>query len=469
MALKDVVVKVKDGGLGVSVERGQGVHVKIGVSTATKNKILALTSSADVAAIKEKLGVSPLSDAVMDSFQMGSSLIYCIPTEGTIEGIVGELKKTMQGQSEVSVIGSPNSDYEVVFEVIKSGAFNDATYKYSLDGGDNFTKEMTVPIDGEISLDSTGLTLKFTEAVVTEDSLKAGDRISFRADAPKMSNLEVLEAINVIKNSTLDFEYIHVVGESDTPLWAALAAEADTLFSQFHKPVFFVCEAKKKAENESLDDYVQGLIEARGTVSSYRIQVVPARAEIAALDGRIKNVNGASMVAGLYSKARVSQSIGEVREFPLTPVIKLLPEGIEDYIQTLDEAKFVTFRRYIGLEGFYVTNARMFAPDGSDYQYAETVRTMNKAVKEVRKAALIEIQSQIDPTDVEGSVKAFKEFVQLPIERMVDDKDLISGEVIIPEGQDVLGTSKLQVKVSAVPMPIMREIEIEFALTNPFN
>ncbi|CAH8721625.1 DUF2586 family protein [Paenibacillus melissococcoides] len=76
------------------------------------------------------------------------------------------------------------------------------------------------------------------------------------------------------------------------------------------------------------------------------------------------------MVCGLYALAKPQQSIGETKSFsiPETKMLELLPEGIEDYVGLLDEEKYLPFRRYEGLDGFYVTNAKMMAPDGSDYR-----------------------------------------------------------------------------------------------------
>jgi hypothetical protein len=469
MPLNDVNIKVADGGLGVAGASSDGVHIKIGVSTATKNKLLAISPSLKVDEIKEKLGHSPLANAMMDSIQMGAGTTYCIPTEGTVAGTIGDVSLDGTGEATHATSGAPNNNYEVVIEIIQGGALNDATYRYSIDGGDNFTGEKTTPSDGVVDIENTGIKITFTEAATPENSFKAGDVYKFKTAAPKMSNQEVLDAIAVLKDLNLEFEYIHIVGESDSPMWAAVAAEADVLFGTYYKPIYIMCEARQKTDEESVDEYVQSLITARQIVSNYRVQVVATRAEIAAMDGKIRDTNGAGDVTGLYSKSKVSQSIGEVSEFPLSNVLKLLPEGIEPYIEMLDKAGFVTFREYIGLEGFYVTNARMFAPDGSDYQYAETVRTMNKAVREIRKQALFNMQMQLDPTDTEGSINLIKEFLEIPLERMADDDEIVSGRIIIPEGQDIIGTSKLKVKARAIPMAIMREIEVEFGLENPFR
>lgn len=102
-----------------------------------------------------------------------------------------------------------------------------------------------------------------------------------------------------------------------------------------------------------------------------------------AMDGRVQDINNAGIVTGLYGRAKESQSIGEVKSFPISEakLLKLLPEGIEDYIETLDKAKYVTIRQYIGKEDYYVTSANMMSPEGSDYSYAEDVRVSNRLVK----------------------------------------------------------------------------------------
>lgn len=462
--LPDVRVSIKDGGLGVASTAGAGVHVKIGVaSTPDRNKLLTLATPEKIA---EKIGTGPLADALMDSMQMGSKTIYCVAVEGEVAGTKTAVTKTGTGAATNALTGNPNNNYHVILEILTAGALNVATYRCSLDGGDTFTKEKTIPSNGAVVFEGTGLTLTFTAAVQPEDSFKAGDKYEFKATAPRMSNNEVLAALNVIKNIPYSYEFIHVVGESEVSLWAALAAEADVMFNNLFTPIFFVCEARTKTEAETLDAYVEALVTARQSVSSYRLQVVAARAEVSALDGKVRDTNGAGIVAGIYSKAKVSKSIGEVKEFPLSSVVKLQPEGIEDHIQTLDEAGFVTFRQYVDLPGFYVTNARMFAAPTSDYQFAEVLRVANKACREVRQQALMYEHAEADPNGVE----AFKAFVQVPLDRMASEtvKEIMSGEVVIPEDQDILGTSTIKVKISIVPIPILRNIDIEQRMTNPF-
>lgn len=56
--------------------------------------------------------------------------------------------------------GKPNNAYDIVIKVTDDGENNEAGYAYSLDGGNTFSEEMTVPLNGEAVLTNTGLTAK---------------------------------------------------------------------------------------------------------------------------------------------------------------------------------------------------------------------------------------------------------------------------------------------------------------------
>ena len=92
--LRDVNTIITDGGLGVETVKGEGVHFKIGVSPIVSDVPIIITGTMDAKKIKEKLGLSPLADACMDSVENGSSMIYCIPVLASVAGSVEEVQKT---------------------------------------------------------------------------------------------------------------------------------------------------------------------------------------------------------------------------------------------------------------------------------------------------------------------------------------------------------------------------------------
>lgn len=465
----DVNVTVEDGNLGRSSSTGSGVQFKIGISNIESTTPILITGSMDAKKIKEKVGNTPLADACIDSVENGAATIYCIPVKATTDGTVGEVKEAKTGEGTLKVTGKPNNAYDIVIKVTDDGENNEAGYAYSLDGGNTFSEEMTVPLNGEAVLTNTGLTAKFTEAG-GGDSFKEGDTFSFSTTAPSMSNADVISAVESLINNNTAFEFIHIVGTSSRALWASLATIANDFLTKYKRPLFFVCEARMKRSNESLDEYAAAMQEERKGINNIYIQVVCSNSRYQRMDGRVQDINNAGIVCGLYCKAKESQSIGEVKSFPISEakMLKLLPEGIEDYIAVLDKAKYLTFRQYVGKEDYYVTSANMMAPDGSDYAYAEDVRVSNRLVKAVRAYALDELQTEIDPEQIEESITVLQEQLNTPIEDAVRDKIISSGRLEIDtENLNILVDESIDVRVTYVPMGHVREMNLTFAVENP--
>ncbi len=467
----DVNVAVEDGSLGRGNPTGTGVHFKIGVSDIVSKEPILVTGTMDARKIMEKLGKTPLADACIDSVEWGASSIYSIPVKAGAEGEVGEVGKSGNGLGKLEVKGKPNNAYEVIVRVADGGECNEGSYQYSTDAGSTFTEEATIPLQGEVELANTGLTVRFVEADTGEGSFREGDTYTFSTTAPAMSNASVIGAVESLINSNIAFEFIHIVGASGKALWASLCTLANDFLTKYKKPMFFVCEARAKTEGETLEEYVAAMEEERRDINSHYMQVVLSNSRYQRMDGRTMDINNAGIVCGLYGQAKESQSIGEVRSFPVpeAKMQKLLPEGIEDYIEQLNGAKFLTFRQYAGKEDYYVTSANMMAPEGSDYQYAEDVRVSNRLVKAVRAKALDELQTEIDPGEVEVGLANIRESLNTAIEDAIRDKVISSGSIEIgTEGLDILVDGTLDVRVTYVPMAHAREINLAFAVENPY-
>lgn len=467
----DVNPIVEDGNLGRSSKVGTGTHIKIGVSNVENKAPILITGTMNAKKIKEKVGNTPLADACIDAVENGASTIYCIPVKAGTAGTIGEIKEEKTGYGTFDVTGVPNNAYDIVVEVVDAGECNEGSFRYSLDGGKTFTEEMTIPITGEAPLSDTGLIAKFTDEE-GGDSFKEGDRFTLSTTSPAMSNESVISAVESLINSNITFEFAHIVGVSSKALWASLCTLANDFLTKYKRPLYFVCEARGKLADETLEEYVNSMLEERKGINNIYVQVVCSNSRYQRMDGRVQDINNAGIVTGLYGRAKESQSIGEVKSFPISEakLLKLLPEGIEDYIETLDGAKYVTIRQYIGKEDFYVTSANMMSPENSDYQYAEDVRVSNRLVKAVRAMALNELQVEIDPEDIETSITNIQEQLNTPVEDAVRDKIISSGSVVIDtENLNILVDEELNIKVSYVPMGHVRRMNISFAVENPYT
>lgn len=464
MALKDVLVKIKDGGLALLAANPSAVHAKVGVaSLAPVGQIVALSDHEQIA---DTLGAGPLADATLDSFVAGSRLVYVVAAEPDIPGQRGAVSREGDGTGTLSVAGNPLNAFDVVVEVLRTGGLNDAVFRYSLDGGASWSGQVTVPAEGVYTLPNTGLTITFqADAENPPESFRKGDRFTFSTTAPQASVESVNRAIDVLLGSNLSFDFIHVVGPSDAAMWAALAARAEEAFNSF-RYIHILAEAKPPAPGQTVDEWVSALAAEAEDIASTRLSVCAAFGRVADIStGRQAVRNLAGLYAGRVSAIGVHQHPGEVALGAIPSVVALAPNGINAaHISALDDARFVTFRTYEGFPGHYVNDGRIMAAPTSDYQQVETRRVVDKAARQVRIAALRFHKGPATP----AGLAAFQAALQVPLGAMQADGEILGAQVVIPPGQNILSTGRLRARLRITPVPIMREIEVEIGLENPF-
>lgn len=460
--LSNVNVIVKDGGLGLVSPDQTIQHAKVGTcSLGTANEIVYLTSPDQVAG---SFGTGPLANALYDAFAAGARKIYAVKAATDVAATIGAITATKTGQGNITAAGTPLDAYEVVIELLQAGALNTATFRYSLDGGDTWSEEITTPSAGTYVLAGTGITLTFTEHTTPADSFDVGDAYGFKTTAPGASVNNITDAINAVLNSSVFAEYIHVVGSTNSSVWSALSTLMDTAATDKYKYTHVLCEAAGPTDGQEISAWVQALVTAADGFDSTRVAVCAAWAEIQdSLTGRVVNRNGAGIYSGRVSSIPEKRSPARVRDGALPNVVRINPLGLsEEQIKDLSDAGFITFREYEGIDGVYVTEGRMMAAAESDFQYVELRRVMDKACRKVRLAAL-----QYKHAEAEGDMEHLKASLQAEIDTMVGAKDIVSGRIVIPDGQDILSTGKLIVKIRITPISIMREIELEVGFENP--
>lgn len=468
----EVNATIIDGNLGKNSSTGTGVQIKIGVGTPVSENPVLITNSMKVDEIKKKLGYTPLADSCIDATENGLKTIYVLPMKADVDGEIGDVTKTGESKGTFSVSGKPNNAYDMVVKITETGNTNEGSFAYSIDGGNTFGEDITIPLGGTYDVPGTGLTLSFEDGQTEEKSFIANDAYAFATIAPTMNNASVLKAVKRLMTFNVQYELIHVVGVSNKTLWAALQTEADEFMNTYKKPVLFICEGRGVKEDETLDEYLAAMTTERKGISSKYICVCLSVASYVRKDLRTQSINMAGVITGLLGKAKESLSIGCVKQFPISSAkfLKLLPEGIEDYSQVLDELGYTVFRQYNGLEDFYVSNANVMSPESSDFTYVENVRVLNRLVRGVCQKATENIQAEVDPNDLEGSVKPMEAELNIPIEDAIRDKIISSGEVTIDtEDVNILVDETLNAHIEYVPMGTTRVFNLDFAVNNPYS
>lgn len=216
MAIDDVTVSFEDGGLGILPESTEGLHVKLGCSSSgTAGVLVAISEPADAVTA---FGEGPLVRAVahaLASATLGKAPrpVYAMKVAAGTAGACGGVVKTAADASTgtVSAAGSAYDRYEVRVLVTRTGTLGAGAFRYSLDGGDVYSDEVTIPGGGTYELPSTGVTLTFT-AGGGPVYFEADDVFAFTTIAPVWSTTTLGTALTALYADPREWEFMHLVG-----------------------------------------------------------------------------------------------------------------------------------------------------------------------------------------------------------------------------------------------------------------
>lgn len=470
MALPDVRNKIRDGALGARGADATGIFGAVGVAAHYGGGIRILSDPADAA---EALGDGPLRDLVVSALSVAGTICYAVALEGSTPGTLSDVTagSANAGAGSVAVSGTPRNDYTVRVIIVEKGGLNDAVFRVEIDGV--MSKKFTVPdTPGTFDIPGTGITLTFSEGTASggEEQFEMDDEFSFSSTAPTASNSEVLSGVDLLLNSSYNFEWISIAGVSSAPLWAALAVKAAGA-EEAHRYIHFKAQARYLADEETVDAWVAALAgDERGSTVGGRVQVYAGWVTEADAGGAVDRRGLLNLGNGLSARREVHEPIDAVRYGGVPGVVELLPDGLNDgHIKTLSDAGYVTARNIIGLNGVYITRGNMLAEETSDFQLEERRRVMDKACGLVRSAQLMYLNDTVE-IGADGSMEGitmFQKISEQPLNQMVDAGEISGGTVYIDPYQDILSTEKIVTRIRITPLGKMSEIENVISYHNP--
>lgn len=190
--LSNVKHTITDFGIGSSVTKGEGLHIKVGVSNIESNIPITITDAMTNDEIREKVGNSPLADSLIDSLSSGCRIIYVMPVKIAENGAIKEESKNLT-TGTIGVEGNPTNAFKLKVVVVNSGALNVGIFKYYLN--DLESDELTIPQNGTYLIDGYGVNIKFTGENFVKD-----EHIEVSTTRPKTNIANILEALEYIKN-----------------------------------------------------------------------------------------------------------------------------------------------------------------------------------------------------------------------------------------------------------------------------
>lgn len=341
----------------------------------------------------------------------------------------------------VTLTGTPTGYHDVRIEVTTGGARGTAVVKWSSDGGATYTTNVTTA--ATVTLTGTGLTANFatgtnysTDNVYTAYGAKAyRDRLDNAHT--KMAAAEVA------------FRYAFALVDG-------MPTASDAVHTQ-----------------------------ATASFASTRVGSVPSTVRFLSPVSSRKYLRPAAWsVAARIAATEAHVHPGQVDLGALADVTTSTRD--ERLTEVLDAQRYGTLRTFIGLQGTYVTRARLFAGAGSDYAQVMNRRVVDKACRIARAGLLRWLNKDLrvnpststvlagqpgapgtiderDARRIEGAVAS------LLNDALVASDNASSVRVQLSRVDNLLSTSTLKAKVRVVPKAYAETIEAEIALNNPFS
>jgi Protein of unknown function (DUF2586) len=375
-------------------------------------KLYAFSRVAD--AIRD-LGQGPLSECVCTTLAHpgAGGPVYAVPLAQSVlfdaaaaspNGATVVPTRVGTSLGTITVTGHPFDAYDVVVETMVTGTRGTAEYVYSLDGGRSRSPQLPVPAGGAADLPQTGLTIKFNgtgalgvHVAVMDDSdppvdtaidFEIGDVHRFLCRAPHYSGLEFGVGLAAAKAGGGQYAVIVATGECKTAdigalVNATIGGHIATMFDEY-RFARGVCTPGGPTDDEDAvgTAYADFVHERTNVVFGHCWQA------------SAKPIQGwqypkrplSDLVAARAMAVAISTSLARYASGPLSEVVKL--EHNEALSERMDQQRFTTARTHIGVPGFYITQGRLMAPLGSDYEFWHAGRVMDVACATVYRSQL---------------------------------------------------------------------------------
>ena len=146
-----------DGNLGLSGTRDDRF---LYVGTCSAGVANSLTTFYSSTALRSALGSGPVVEAAAWELDTTGRPVDVLVTGSSVTATTSVV--TGASSPAVTVAGTPGDFYDTIVEVTLGGALGVGRFRYSLDGGQTPSEELTIPAGGTYAIAGTGLTLTFT-------------------------------------------------------------------------------------------------------------------------------------------------------------------------------------------------------------------------------------------------------------------------------------------------------------------
>lgn len=469
-----VILNQLDNQVGIVDPGGERLAI-IGASSAGPKTVGTYARRSDIVST---YGVGPLVQAACWALELTGKPVVLCRTDDTTLGTYGTLTTVKTGTSTWTAGASePYDDYEVEI-VVTTGATVGTTggaYTYSLDGGRTVSAPQALGTATSIVITEANVTVALQNAA----TIVAGDRTSFRTGAPCASTAERAATLELLRTTSNAWRICLIEGPVVAADVAAIATAA-TAMETVGKARTFVASFRIPNIGESEATYKTAFDTAFGASVLNRLVLCAGAAELQSpIDQRRYTRRIAMDAAAALVAVRPGQDIAEVGLGPRPASVRILDDNLnpkhhdELYSPGLDDSRACTYRTWAGRTGVYFTNAPLLSATGSDFKYAQHIRTMNVLRETVRSVLEVFCSADVlvDPRTgyiLEQEASAIDEVVNQALEAvLVNTRDASAAEFQLSRTDNILSTFKLRGAARLTPLAYPKTFEIDVGFYNP--
>lgn len=374
----------------------------IGVCTlGTPNTIYTYRGPQSQQAITD-LGTGPLVDRVVYQLASGKT-VHAVP--GTVTAGSWTAVTASGGGPAVTLTGTPGDYYQLIVEIMLGGAVATATFRYSLDGGDTYSD--TIVTAATYLMPGTGTTLNFAAGTYVID-----ETYSATGTAPTITSTNIGVAMDALQASTVSFGMVGVAGQAADAaatlvISTLLQSKCDT--GAAAQKYYFAIQ-----ESPAVDKAL--MIAAYAAFAGDRVSLCGGFCELVSpISSRVQKRS----IAWWYQRnlCAVPISVDPKRNAaddnlgPAVGITVLVPQGSAASTGYHDEgktpgynaARFTSMMTFPNVAGFFITNGKMMATAGTDFDLVQYRRVMDRACT-INAAAMPAFLGKRTATDSDGFI-----------------------------------------------------------------
>lgn len=429
-------------------------------------------------------GQGPLVDAAALYLQISAQPVYVCRVAQNAAGTMSSVTTTRIGSSTGTVVNNssvPTNAFSVIIVITATGsvAATSFQYKYSVDGGNNYSAILQGA--ASVSLGTTGIALTFADNAGPV-YFSAGDVFTFTTTSATYSTSTLTTAVTALINSpTIRVRRAHCVGTNGGSFHATLISLATTAYNGYKYLRFLEESDDLGAGPETVSAWQAGVLTDFATQSN-RICVIAGYQQTllqVQQDGvnQQRNVPIAWSVGPVIAAGDICQDPGRAPSIrgplPDTVVDSTYPIRQDGRLYTAFEGQGITYgQSYVGLQGLYCAGGFTRIANSTDVFYRLARCQVLDLACDITYAAMlaylnVELVANADGTISEGAAQAIEQdlnnklasaLVNVSPQRISPSAS--GSYAVVDRSNNVVTTSELRVTISFTPLAYVGTVSV---------